>query len=67
MRVSAGTTVYIGSQVIVELRGAHKNSAELHVYAPSTMDVDREVNFTPDWNVKNSDGPSAPTPEPSTK
>lgn len=67
MRVRAGTTVYIGEQVTVELRGANKNSAELHVYAPSSMDVDRERNFAPDWIIENNDGPSAPTPEPSAK
>lgn len=65
MTVKAGTTVFIGNGVQVQLRGAHRNRAEIHVYAPSNMDVDRAVTFEPDWNLKNSDGPSAPTPEPS--
>lgn len=65
MRVKAGTTVFIGNGVQVQLRGAHRNRAEIHIYAPSNMDVDRAVTFEPDWNVKNSDGPSAGTLEPS--
>lgn len=65
MRVKAGTTVFIGNGVQVQLRGAHRNRAEIHVYAPSNMDVDRAVTFEPDWNLKNSDGPSAGTLEPS--
>uniref|UniRef100_UPI003F81626B hypothetical protein n=1 Tax=Xanthomonas sp. 0924 TaxID=2835534 RepID=UPI003F81626B len=65
MRIPAGTTVQIGNQITIELRGAHKNSAELHIYAPSTLSVDRKQNFTPDWTVKNNNGPSAPTLEPS--
>lgn len=67
MTVKAGTTVYIGDGIQVQLRGAHKNKAELHVYAPSTLPVDRAVTFQPDWNLKNSDGPSAGTLEPSAK
>jgi len=66
MTVKAGTTVFIGDGIQVQLRGAHKNRAELHVFAPANLDVDRRVTFTPDWKIKNSDGPSAPTPEPST-
>ncbi len=65
MRVKAGTTVFIGNGVQVQLRGAHRNRAEIHVYAPSNMDVERAVTFEPDWNLKNSDGPSAGTLEPS--
>ncbi|HEP1206608.1 hypothetical protein B9Y60_06785 [Stenotrophomonas maltophilia] len=65
MRVKAGTTVFIGNGVQVQLRGAHRNRAEIHIYAPSNMDVDRAVTFEPDWNLKNSDGPSAGTLEPS--
>lgn len=65
MRVKAGTTVFIGNGVQVQLRGAHRNRAEIHVYAPSNMDVGRAVTFEPDWNLKNSDGPSAGTLEPS--
>lgn len=65
MRVKAGTTVFIGNGVQVQLRGAHRNRAEIHVYAPSNMDVARAVTFEPDWNLKNSDGPSAGTLEPS--
>ncbi len=65
MRVKAGTTVFIGNGVQVQLRGAHRNRAEIHIYAPSNMDVDRAVTFEPDWNIKNSDGPSAGTLEPS--
>jgi len=65
MRVKAGTTVFIGNGVQVQLRGAHRNRAEIHIYAPSNMDVDRAVTFEPDWKLKNSDGPSAGTLEPS--
>ncbi|WP_189720433.1 hypothetical protein [Stenotrophomonas maltophilia] len=65
MRVKAGTTVFIGNGVQVQLRGAHRNRAEIHIYATSNMDVDRAVTFEPDWNLKNSDGPSAGTLEPS--
>lgn len=67
MTVKAGTTVFIGEGVQVQLRGAHRNRAELHVYAPSSLLVDRAVTFQPDWNIKNSDGPSAGTLEPSAK
>ncbi|MEN5284783.1 hypothetical protein ABE494_02385 [Stenotrophomonas lactitubi] len=67
MTVKAGTTVFIGDGIQVQLRGAHRNRAELHVYAPSILFVDRAVTFQPDWNVKNSDGPGVAAPEPSAK
>lgn len=67
MTVKAGTTVFIGDGIQVQLRGAHRNRAELHVYAPSILLVDRAVTFQPDWNVRNSDGPGVAAPEPSAK
>lgn len=67
MTVKAGTTVFIGNGIQVQLRGAHRNRAELHVYAPSILLVDRAVTFQPDWSVKNSDGPGVAAPEPSAK
>jgi hypothetical protein len=67
MTVKAGTTVYIGDGIQVQLRGAHRNRAELHVSAPSILSVDRAVTFQPDWSIKNSDGPGVGAPEPSAK
>jgi hypothetical protein len=67
MTVKGGTTVQIGEDIHVQIRGADRNRATLHVYAPRDLNVQREVNFTPDYTVGNSDGPSVGAPEPSAK
>lgn len=65
MFAKAGTTIQIGPDVHIQIRGAHRNRVKVHIYAPDLLTVQREVNFTPDYTVRNEDGPSAPTPEPS--
>ncbi|MDY4297545.1 MULTISPECIES: hypothetical protein [unclassified Xanthomonas] len=54
----------IGNDITVEVHSAYRGRAVLHVRAPSNLAIDRERNFAA---PQNDDGPSAPTPEPSTK
>ncbi|UAY75205.1 carbon storage regulator [Pseudoxanthomonas sp. X-1] len=67
--VRAGTTIFLGDDIQIQIRAAHRGRAKLHVYAPKETTIDRAVNFVPEHmpQSENSDGPSVGAPEPSAK
>ncbi|WP_146093036.1 carbon storage regulator [Xanthomonas arboricola] len=69
MYAPAGTTIFIGDGVQVQVRAAYRGRTKLHIYAPEGVDIDRVVNFKPEHlpKAENNDDPSAPTLEPSAK
>lgn len=64
LRLSEGETIHIGDAIEVHAVKADRGHTVLSIAAPRTLSIDRAKHFHP---TQNSDGPSAPTPEPSAK
>ncbi|WP_165421752.1 carbon storage regulator [Pseudoxanthomonas winnipegensis] len=71
--VRAGTTIFLGDDIQIQIRAAHKGRAKLHVYAPKETAINRAENFAPERmpervvQPQNSDGSGVGAPEPSAK
>ncbi|MCC8490861.1 hypothetical protein [Xanthomonas citri] len=65
MHVPVGTLVTIGNEISFQIQHASRGKAEIHVFAPLDLSVDRFNTRGP--ISQNDDGPSAPTLEPSAK
>jgi len=65
MHVPVGTLVTIGNEISFQIQHASRGRAEIHVFAPLELSVDRFNTRGP--IAQTNDGPSAATLEPSAK